>query len=72
MGKLEDGGAGVPGGGGEFCCKAAYPSPETSLRLGRLNLHVFRMQNTKFDIIGGALYFLLVVRMADFLCRPVH
>lgn len=61
MGKLEDGGAGVPGGGGEFCCKAAYPSPQTSLLLGRLNLHVFRMQNTRFDIIGGALYFLLVV-----------
>ena len=51
----------MAGGGGEFCCKAAYPSPQTSLLLGRLNLHVFRMQNTRFDIIGGALYFLLVV-----------
>ena len=61
VGKLEDGGAGVAGGGGEFCCKAAYPSPQTSLLLGRLNLQVFRMQNTRFDIIGGALYFLLVV-----------
>ncbi|KAK9809330.1 hypothetical protein WJX73_005806 [Symbiochloris irregularis] len=60
-GTLEDGGASKPGAGGEFCCAAAYPSAATSLRLGRLNLHVFRLKNNRFDIIGGALYFLLTV-----------
>lgn len=33
-----------------------------SLRLGRRNLHMFRMTNNRFDIIGGMLYYLLVVR----------
>ena len=32
-----------------------------SLRLGRRNLHMFRMTNNRFDIIGGMLYYLLVV-----------
>lgn len=61
VGKIEDGGANVPGGGGEFRCAAAYPSAKTSLSLGRLNLHGFRLKNTRFDIIGGALYFMLTV-----------
>ena len=60
-GHLEGGGARCPGGGGEFRCAAAYPSPEQSTRLGRQNLHLFRLKNTRFDVIGGAFYFLLVV-----------
>ncbi|KAK9823894.1 hypothetical protein WJX72_006230 [[Myrmecia] bisecta] len=56
-------GADVAGGGGEFRCMAAYPSPERSTQLGRQNIHVFRLKNTRFDVIGGALYFMLVVSM---------
>jgi hypothetical protein len=47
--------------GGEFRCAASFPSPEDSLRLGRLNLHTFRHVNNRFDVIGGALYYLLVI-----------
>lgn len=61
VGKLEDEKAGKPGGGGEFRCTAAYPSAEKSLRLGRQNLHLFRLKNTRFDFIGGGIYFLIVV-----------
>ena len=61
MGRLDDGGAAVPGAGGEYRCMAAYPSSGRSLQLGRQNLHLFRLKNTRFDLIGGALYFLLVV-----------
>ncbi|KAG2491434.1 hypothetical protein HYH03_010220 [Edaphochlamys debaryana] len=46
---------------GEYTCRSAYPGPETSLRLGRKNLHLFRLRNTRFDVIGGLLYFGLVV-----------
>ena len=62
-GHLEGGGARCPGGGGEFRCAAAYPTPEQSTCLGRQNLHLFRLKNTRFDVIGGAFYFLLVVRL---------
>ncbi|GFR41995.1 hypothetical protein Agub_g2809, partial [Astrephomene gubernaculifera] len=66
------GGGGGGGGGpfffaspispeGEYVCRAAYPSPRTSLQLGRKNIHVFRLRNTRFDVIGGVFYFLLVV-----------
>ena len=61
MGKLEGESAGKPGGGGEFRCTAAYPSAEKSLKLGRQNLHLFRLKNTRFDFIGGGIYFLIVV-----------
>ena len=54
----------MAGGGGEFSCAAVYPSPKLSLQLGRQNLHLFRFKNTRFDIIGGAFYFLMVVSHA--------
>lgn len=41
---------------------SAYPSPGRSLKLGRQNLHLFRLKNTRFDVIGGLVYFFLVVR----------
>lgn len=47
--------------GGEYRCAAAFPSPAESLRLGRQNLHTFRHMNSRFDVIGGVLYYLLVV-----------
>ena len=53
--------ASVAGGGGEYACAAAYPTPAASLAYGRQNLHLFRFKNTRFDLIGGAFYFLLVV-----------
>jgi hypothetical protein len=62
-GKLESSSGAVAGGGGEFSCSAVYPSPDQSLQLGRQNLHLFRFKNTRFDVIGGAFYFLMVVRM---------
>lgn len=61
MGKLEDVTASRPGGGGEFKCAAAYPSAERSMKLGEQNLHLFRLKNTRFDFIGGGIYFLIVV-----------
>ena len=48
-------------GGGEYHCMAAYPSPPCSMQLGRQNLHLFRLKNTRFDVIGGIFYFCLVV-----------
>ncbi|DBB07470.1 TPA: hypothetical protein ACH3X3_008941 [Trebouxia sp. C0006] len=48
-------------GGGEYHCAAAYPSPPCSMQLGRQNLHLFRLKNTRFDVIGGIFYFCLVV-----------
>lgn len=47
--------------GGEYRCAAAFPTAEESLGLGRSNLHTFRHVNSRFDVIGGALYYLLVV-----------
>ncbi|KAH7619432.1 hypothetical protein NADE_006274 [Nannochloris sp. 'desiccata'] len=47
--------------GGEYRCQAAFPTPEQSLRLGRSNLHTFRHVNSRFDIIGGVFYYLLVI-----------
>ncbi|KXZ46777.1 hypothetical protein GPECTOR_40g511 [Gonium pectorale] len=46
---------------GEYVCRACYPSPRTSMQLGRKNLHVFRLRNSRFDVIGGVFYFMLVV-----------
>ncbi|KAI7840166.1 hypothetical protein COHA_005949 [Chlorella ohadii] len=46
--------------GGEYRCATAFPSAEQSLKLGRANL-TFRSMNNRFDIVGGLLYFLLVV-----------
>ena len=59
--KIEAENGAVAGGGGEFSCAAVYPSPKQSLQLGRQNLHLFRFKNTRFDIIGGAFYFMMVV-----------
>ena len=53
-----------------YGCMAAYPSPADSLKLGRQNVHLFRLKNTRFDTIGGVIYFLLVVRAAH-LASPV-
>lgn len=50
-------------GGGEYHCAAAYPSPSCSMQLGRQNLHLFRLKNTRFDVIGGIFYFCLVVSL---------
>jgi len=50
-------------GGGEYHCAAAYPSPPCSMQLGRQNLHLFRLKNTRFDVIGGIFYFCLVVSL---------
>lgn len=47
--------------GGEYRCSSCFPSPDSSLKLGRRNLHTFRHINSRFDIIGGAFYYLLVV-----------
>lgn len=47
--------------GGEFRCAASFPSSEASLKLGRRNLYTFRNINSRFDIVGGAFYYLLVV-----------
>jgi hypothetical protein len=47
--------------GGEYRCAASFPSPADSLRLGRRNLSTFRHMNSRFDVIGGGLYYLLVV-----------
>ncbi len=63
--KIEADNGAVAGGGGEFSCAAVYPSPKQSLQLGRQNLHLFRFKNTRFDIIGGAFYFLMVVSHAS-------
>lgn len=48
-------------------CTAAYPSAHRSRMLARQNLHLFRHKNTRFDVIGGVLYFCLVVSAV----RPV-
>lgn len=47
--------------GGEYRCQAAFPTAEASFRLGRANLHAFRHVNSRFDVIGGVLYYLLVI-----------
>jgi hypothetical protein len=49
---------------GEYRCASAYPSPGRSIKLGRQNLHLFRLKNTRFDVIGGLVYFFLVVRFS--------
>ena len=51
----------APSAGGEYRCTNAFPSMEDSLQIGRHNLHAFRNVNSRFDIIGGALYYLLVL-----------
>lgn len=33
------------------------------MQLGRQNLHLFRLKNTRFDVIGGMFYFCLVVSL---------
>ena len=50
-----------PSAGGEFQCASAFPTPEDSFKIGRHNLHAFRNVNSRFDIIGGVLYYLLVL-----------
>uniref|UniRef100_A0A7S1T4N1 Calcineurin-like phosphoesterase domain-containing protein n=1 Tax=Tetraselmis chuii TaxID=63592 RepID=A0A7S1T4N1_9CHLO len=44
----------------KYSCKSAFPSPAESKALGRGNIHLFRRQNMKFDVVGGLWYFLLV------------
>jgi hypothetical protein len=50
---------------GRYRCVASYPSPSRSLKLGRQNIHLFRLKNTRFDIIGGGMYFLFSVRASE-------
>ena len=45
----------------QYVCQACYPSPKHSMKLGKRNLSLFRLHNTSFDMIGGVLYFLIVV-----------
>lgn len=70
-----DGPAGASPGGapapGEYRCQAAFPSAETSLKLAQMNVSTFRHVNNRFDIIGGALYFLLVCSVLP-RCSGVH
>lgn len=47
--------------GGEYRCMAAFPTADDSLKIGRSNLYTFRHVNSRFDLIGGMLYFLLVI-----------
>lgn len=51
---------------GEWTCATAYPAPARSLMLGRQNLHLFRLKNTRFDVLGGIIYFFLVVSAGVF------
>ena len=51
----------APAPRGEYVCAAAYPPPATTLDLGRRNALNFRLLNTRFDVVGGALYFLVTV-----------
>lgn len=51
----------APAAGGEYRCTKAFPSMQDSLQIGRRNLHAFRNVNSRFDIIGGALYYFLVL-----------
>jgi hypothetical protein len=46
---------------GAYACAAAFPYASDSLTLGTSNLHLFRLNNTRFDVIGGGIYFLLTV-----------
>ncbi|MEW5320472.1 MAG: hypothetical protein WDW38_011542 [Sanguina aurantia] len=41
-----------------------------SLEIGRRNVHVFRSKNTRFDVIGGVFYFLLIVSVIP-RCSPI-
>lgn len=60
--RCSEAGSATGGAGGEYRCASAYPSPGRSMKLGRQNLHLFRLKNTRFDVIGGLVYFFLVVR----------
>ena len=51
---------------GQWTCATAYPAPARSLMLGRQNLHLFRLKNTRFDVLGGIIYFFLVVSAGKF------
>lgn len=62
-----------------YACAAAYPPAAKSQRLGRDNLGLFRLHNTRFDVIGGLLYYALVVSVGQvgdlfivFMTVPVH
>ncbi|WIA33540.1 hypothetical protein OEZ86_006664 [Tetradesmus obliquus] len=54
-------GGGGGGRGGVYKCSALFPAADKSLKLGRKNLHLFRFKNSRFDVIGGAIYFLSIV-----------
>lgn len=50
-----------PSAGGEYQCITSFPTPDDSFRIGKQNLHAFRNVNSRFDIIGGVVYYLLVL-----------
>lgn len=47
--------------GPTYLAMLPHPATPQSESIGRRNLHMFRNMNTRFDVIGGALYYLLVV-----------
>lgn len=46
---------------GEYRCVGAFPSAQDSQKICRRNLHAFRHVNSTFDVIGGAIYYVLIV-----------
>lgn len=52
-----------------YACASAYPAAAKSQRLGRDNLGLFRLHNTRFDVIGGLLYYALVVSVRVLVTR---
>ena len=41
-------------------------------QVGRRNLNTFRLHNTSFDMIGGVLYFVLVVSVCITIALAMH
>lgn len=46
---------------GEYRCARAFPTASDSTTICRRNLHAFRNVNSRFDIIGGAIYYVLIL-----------
>lgn len=46
---------------GEYRCVGAFPSARDSQKICRRNLHAFRHVNSTFDVIGGVIYYVLIV-----------
>ena len=46
---------------GEYRCVGAFPSSDDSTTICRRNLHAFRNVNSRFDVIGGVIYYVLIL-----------